>query len=81
MKHIIIETTSRCNLSCSMCLRHSWTDFRTKVVEFPFSPCGDCGLADGCGYIAPDRDFLCDCSMCEQPCGDCMWSRGILQCP
>ena len=59
----------------------AYTEFRKKVAEFPFSPCGDCGLADGCGYVAPDRDFLCDCNMCEQPCGDCLWSRGILQCP
>lgn len=58
-----------------------YREFRKTVMEFPFSPCGDCGLSDGCGYIAPDRDFLCDCNMCEQPCGDCLWSRGILQCP
>jgi putative metalloenzyme radical SAM/SPASM domain maturase len=58
-----------------------YREFRKTVTEFPFSPCGDCGLSDGCGYIAPDRDFLCDCNMCEQPCGDCLWSRGILQCP
>ncbi|MEW6443737.1 MAG: radical SAM protein [bacterium] len=58
-----------------------YSDFREKVAEFPFSPCGDCGLSDGCGYVAPEGDFLCDCNMCEQPCGDCLWSRGVLQCP
>ena len=55
--------------------------FRRKVEEFPFSPCGDCGLSDGCGYLSPDADFFCDCNMYEQPCGDCLWSRGILNCP
>jgi putative metalloenzyme radical SAM/SPASM domain maturase len=58
-----------------------YVDFRQAVGEFPFSPCGDCGLSDACGYIDPEADFLCDCNMYEQPCGDCLWSRGILQCP
>jgi len=55
--------------------------FRRNVEEFPFSPCGDCGLSDGCGYLSPDANFFCDCNMYEQPCGDCLWSRGILNCP
>ena len=59
----------------------AYREFREKVIEFPFAPCGDCGLSDGCGYIDPDRDFLWDCNLLEQPCGDCLWSRGILQCP
>jgi MoaA/NifB/PqqE/SkfB family radical SAM enzyme len=54
--------------------------FRRNVEEFPFSPCGDCGLSNGCGYLSPDVDFFCDCNMYEQPCGDCLWSRGILNC-
>lgn len=58
-----------------------YEEFRQTVSEFPFSPCGDCGLSEGCGYIDADVDFLCDCNMYEQPCGDCLWSRGILQCP
>jgi putative metalloenzyme radical SAM/SPASM domain maturase len=58
-----------------------YREFRKTVEEFPFSPCGDCGLSDGCGYIDFDADFLYDCNMYEQPCGDCLWSRGILQCP
>jgi len=55
--------------------------FRSNVEEFPFSPCGDCGLSDGCGYLSSDANFYCDCNMYEQPCGDCLWSRGILNCP
>jgi putative metalloenzyme radical SAM/SPASM domain maturase len=55
--------------------------FRENVEKFPFSPCGDCGLSEGCGYISPDAQFFSDCNMNEQPCGDCLWSRGILNCP
>jgi putative metalloenzyme radical SAM/SPASM domain maturase len=55
--------------------------FRENVLKFPFSPCGDCGLSDGCGYLSPDADFFFDCNMYDQPCGDCLWSRGILNCP
>jgi putative metalloenzyme radical SAM/SPASM domain maturase len=58
-----------------------YREFRRLVEAFPFSPCGDCGLSDGCGYIDFDADFLYDCNMYEQPCGDCLWSRGLLQCP
>jgi putative metalloenzyme radical SAM/SPASM domain maturase len=59
----------------------SYRMFRENVERFPFSPCGDCGLADGCGYISPEGEFFSDCNMYEQPCGDCLWSRGILNCP
>jgi putative metalloenzyme radical SAM/SPASM domain maturase len=55
--------------------------FRENVEKFPFSPCGDCGLAEGCGYISSEGEFFSDCNMFEQPCGDCLWSRGILNCP
>jgi putative metalloenzyme radical SAM/SPASM domain maturase len=55
--------------------------FRENVEKFPFSPCGDCGLAEGCGYIHSDVKFFSDCNMYEQPCGDCLWSRGLLHCP
>ncbi|MFH0813732.1 MAG: radical SAM protein [Pseudomonadota bacterium] len=55
--------------------------FRETVGEFPFSPCGDCSVAKGCDLISPDSPFLFDCYANEQPCGDCLWSRGILQCP
>lgn len=55
--------------------------FRENVEKFPFSPCGNCGLADGCGYLSPEAEFFSDCNLYDQPCGDCLWSRGILQCP
>lgn len=56
-----------------------YREFRDIVERFPFSPCGDCHVADTCEMIYPE--FSQDCYAHEQPCGDCLWSRGILQCP
>jgi MoaA/NifB/PqqE/SkfB family radical SAM enzyme len=50
--------------------------FRDRVVEFDFSPCADCG---GCEYAETNEE---DCFGNEFPvCGDCLWARGIIQCP
>lgn len=53
--------------------------FRRKVKEFDFPHCGDCVFAEGCPMINDD-EFKNDCFLNEEPCGDCLWSRGILQC-
>ncbi|MCX5884486.1 MAG: radical SAM/SPASM family putative metalloenzyme maturase [Proteobacteria bacterium] len=53
--------------------------FRSRVETFDFPHCGDCVFADGCPMIN-DNEFLNDCFLNEEPCGDCLWSRGILQC-
>jgi MoaA/NifB/PqqE/SkfB family radical SAM enzyme len=50
--------------------------FRARVVEFDFSPCADCG---GCNLSESNEE---DCYGNEFPvCGDCLWSRAIIQCP
>ncbi len=50
--------------------------FRERVIEFDFSPCADCG---GCQYAETNEE---DCFGNEFPvCGDCLWARGIIQCP
>jgi hypothetical protein len=50
--------------------------FRARVVEFDFSPCADCG---GCTLSESNEE---DCYGNEFPvCGDCLWSRAIIQCP
>ncbi|MBN2467771.1 MAG: SPASM domain-containing protein [Deltaproteobacteria bacterium] len=59
----------------------TYREFRKNVNEFAFAPCGDCRAADGCDMISPDIDFYFDCYGYEEPCGDCLWSRGVLQCP
>lgn len=53
-----------------------YRQFRRRVVEFDFSPCADCG---GCEYAEGNEE---DCFGNDFPvCGDCLWARGIIQCP
>jgi len=50
--------------------------FRERVVAFDFAPCVDCG---GCTYAETNEE---DCYGNPFPvCGDCLWARGIIQCP
>lgn len=56
--------------------REEYRKFRARVVDFDFSPCADCG---GCEYAETNEE---DCFGNEFPvCGDCLWARGIIQCP
>jgi hypothetical protein len=56
--------------------REEYRKFRERVVEFDFSPCADCG---GCDLAESNKE---DCFGYEFPvCGDCLWARGIIQCP
>jgi radical SAM protein with 4Fe4S-binding SPASM domain len=62
-------------------LQEIWDDeayaaFRSRVKAFEFSPCADCG---GCHLSEGNEE---DCFGNPFPvCGDCLWARGILQCP
>ena len=50
--------------------------FRSRVKAFEFSPCAECG---GCSLSETNEE---DCFGNPFPvCGDCLWARGILQCP
>ena len=50
--------------------------FRSRVRQFDFSPCSDCG---GCDLRETNQR---DCSSEEFPsCGECLWAAGIVQCP
>jgi len=50
--------------------------FRKKVKEFPFSDCTQCS---GCEMSKENKE---DCHGNEFPvCGDCLWARGVIQCP
>jgi putative metalloenzyme radical SAM/SPASM domain maturase len=57
----------------------AYREFRSRVEKFDFPHCGDCVFADGCAMIT-EEEFRNDCFLNEEPCGDCLWSRGILQC-
>lgn len=50
--------------------------FRRRVLEFDFAPCADCS---GCDLAEKNEE---DCYANGFPvCGDCLWARGIVQCP
>lgn len=51
-------------------------DFRKKLKEFPFSDCTQCS---GCEMSKTNEE---DCHGNTFPvCGDCLWARGVIQCP
>jgi MoaA/NifB/PqqE/SkfB family radical SAM enzyme len=55
--------------------RDEYRDFRSRVREFSFSPCTDCG---GCDLSQTNE---ADCFGNPFPvCGDCLWARGVLRC-
>ena len=56
--------------------REEYRKFRTRVKQFDFSPCVDCG---GCQLAESNKE---DCFGNTFPvCGDCLWARGIILCP
>ena len=49
---------------------------RDTVKRFPFAPCTDCG---GCTLAETNEE---DCLNNSFPvCGDCLWAKGVIQCP
>jgi MoaA/NifB/PqqE/SkfB family radical SAM enzyme len=56
--------------------KEEFRDFRKQVKEFPFSDCTQCS---GCEMSKENKE---DCHGNEFPvCGDCLWARGVIQCP
>jgi len=50
--------------------------FRKRVLDFDFPPCTDCGACD----LAETNET--DCFGNPFPvCGDCLWAKGVIQCP
>lgn len=53
-----------------------YVSFRDRVQSFEFSPCSDCG---GCDLSDSNEE---DCAGNHFPvCGDCLWAKGVIQCP
>ena len=51
-------------------------DFRERLIKFPFSECTQCS---GCERSETNLE---DCHGNEFPvCGDCLWAKGVIQCP
>ncbi len=56
--------------------RPEYVAFRDRVRRFDFAPCTDCG---GCALSATNES---DCYGNDFPaCGDCLWAKGVIQCP
>lgn len=56
--------------------RKEYSDFRSRVIDFNFSPCVTCG---GCGLFEVNN---VDCIGSPSPtCGHCLWAYGLIQCP
>ena len=56
--------------------RDEFVRFRDLVQRFEFSPCSDCG---GCNFAESNEE---DCFGNSFPvCGDCLWAKGVIQCP
>ena len=56
--------------------RADFRRFRESVIRFTFPPCTDCG---GCDLSANNEE---DCLGNGFPtCGDCLWAKGVIQCP
>jgi MoaA/NifB/PqqE/SkfB family radical SAM enzyme len=56
--------------------REEYVRFRERVRRFDFAPCTDCGACE----LAETNEA--DCFGNSFPvCGDCLWARGVIQCP
>lgn len=55
---------------------NQYAKFRSRVLDFDFSPCISCG---GCDHSVSNEQ---DCFGNEHPvCGDCLWATGVVLCP
>ncbi len=61
-----------------------WNDpafgaFRESVTRYDYPFCSDCNLAKCCDYVQAE-EFEQDCYINVEPCGDCLWCKGVFQC-
>ncbi len=61
-----------------------WNDpafraFRQSVIRYDYPFCSDCNLAKCCDYVQAE-EFEQDCYINAEPCGDCLWCKGVFQC-
>ncbi|MHB8763246.1 MAG: radical SAM/SPASM family putative metalloenzyme maturase [Deferrisomatales bacterium] len=62
----------------------TWNDpafraFRESVTRYDYPFCSDCNLAKCCDYVQAE-EFEQDCYINAEPCGDCLWCKGVFQC-
>lgn len=61
-----------------------WNDpafraFRESVIRYDYPFCSDCNLSKCCDYVQAE-EFEQDCFLNAEPCGDCLWCKGVFQC-
>jgi putative metalloenzyme radical SAM/SPASM domain maturase len=61
-----------------------WNDpdyraFREGVTRYDYPFCSDCNLAKCCDYVQAE-EFEQDCFLNAEPCGDCLWCKGVFHC-
>ncbi len=61
-----------------------WNDpafvaFRESVRRYDYPFCSDCNLGKCCDYVQAE-EFEQDCYINAEPCGDCLWCKGVFQC-
>ena len=54
-----------------------YLDLRVQNYSNRFPSCPDCDLVDCCDYVS---DSDCDCKGQHPSCGDCLWTRGFVEC-
>jgi len=54
-----------------------YLDLRIQNYSNRFPSCPDCDLVDCCDYVS---DSDCDCKGQYPTCGDCLWTRGYVEC-
>lgn len=56
----------------------AFVNFRKNVLTYQYPYCFDCSFAI-CGNMNTE-EFERDCHLNTEPCGACLWCRGVLQC-
>jgi len=57
----------------------SYRSFREGVTRYDYPFCSDCNLSKCCDYVLAE-EFEQDCFVNAEPCGDCLWCKGVFQC-
>lgn len=57
----------------------AYAAFRASVKRYDYPYCSDCNLGKCCDYVQAE-EFTRDCYLNEEPCGDCLWCKGVFNC-
>ena len=58
--------------------RKDYLTFRFQNYASRYPSCIDCDLVDFCDYVSSSE---ADCRANEPSCADCLWCRGLIECP